>query len=234
MPLDPKWRQTVDDGLTNKAWDEFDTIIKAEIDDYNLRLAKTPGFFMLDMKIFKAMIWTESGGPANPAWKTRPMQIGNPGDPGLAVLKDGKEAAPLIMSDALKRDIKTGDINKPKLNVRAGIAYALTRLATSDMKSVDDPKDPTIREYAVVAGDSLSKIAGKVGTTVESLKKLNPTAHVLHPGQKLKYRKASIQRVITGWMGATSANLAARYNTGDSHYKEKLDYVLSLFPKLKR
>ncbi len=234
MSLDPKWKQTVNDGLTNKDWDQYDALIKAEVDDYNRRLARTPGFVALDVKIFKAMVWTESGGPANPAWTTRPMQIGNRGDPGLAVLKEGKEAAPLIMSDALKRDIKAGDINKPELNIRAGIAYALTRLATSEMQSVNDPTDPMVREYTVVAGDSLSKIAVKKGTTVDSLKALNPSALVLHPGQKLKFRKASIQRVITGWMGVNSANLASRYNAGDPQYKEKLDYVLSLFPRLKR
>ncbi|HQU42528.1 MAG TPA: LysM domain-containing protein [Pirellulales bacterium] len=81
---------------------------------------------------------------------------------------------------------------------------------------------------------TLSRIAGKVGSTVESLRKLNPSAHLLRPGQKLTYRKAAIRRVITGWNMLNSANLAAKYNVGDPNYNEKLDYVMSLFPKLKR
>ena len=233
MTLDPKWKQTVDDGVSNKKWDEYDHLIKSEIDEYNRRFVATPRFVTLDWKIFKAVVWVESGGPANPAWTTRPMQIGNKGDPGYAVLRDGKEAANLIMSDKLKKDI-AGNINKPELNIRAGIAYALTRLVTTEMQSVDDPKDAMVRDYTVVQGDSLDRIAKKVGSTVASLQKLNPTAKILQPKQVLKYRKASIQRVITGWMAVTTANLASRYNVGDPSYQEKLDYVLSLFTKLKR
>jgi hypothetical protein len=233
MTLDPAWTRTVDDGIANPAWDEYDTLIQTEVNDYNQRLATTPGFLKIDWKVFKAVVWVESGGPSQAAWKARAMQIGNKGDPGYSVVKEGKEAAPLVMSDKLKQDIKTGDINKPELNIRAGIAYALTRLVTSEMRSVDD-KDPTINEYTVVPGDSLDAIARKVGSTVASLKQLNPTANVLQPKQKLKWRKASIQRVITGWMAANSSNLATRYNAGDKNYKEKMDYVLDLFTKLKR
>ena len=233
MTLDPGWTRTVDDGITNAAWDDYDQLIQTEVNDYNQRLATTPGFLKIDWKVFKAVVWVESGGPSSAAWKGRAMQIGNKGDPGYSVVKEGKEAAPLVMSDKLKQDIKAGDINKPELNIRAGIAYALTRLVTSDMRSVDD-KDPTINEYTVVPGDSLDAIARKVGTTVASLKQLNPTANVLQPKQKLKWRKASIQRVITNWMGVNSSNLATGYNVGDPNYKEKRDYVLDLFTKLKR
>ena len=234
MPLDAKWKQTVDMGIADKAWDEYDALIQAEVDAYQKKFAGTPGFIALDWKLFKAMVWVESGGPSNASWKTRPLQIGNPGDPGYGVLKDGKEAAPLIMLDKLKQDIKTGDINKPELNIRAGIAYALTRLVTSDMKSVDDPKNSKVYDYTVVAGDNFSKIAKDLDTTVESLQKQNPTAHVLKVGQKIKYRKASIQRVITGWSAISTTSLATRYNSGDPDYKEKLEYVLALFPKLVR
>jgi hypothetical protein len=233
MTLDPAWTRTVDDGIANPAWDEYDTLIQTEVNDYNQRLATTPGFLKIDWKVFKAVVWVESGGPSQAAWKARAMQIGNKGDPGYSVVKEGKEAAPLVMSDKLKQDIKAGDINKPELNIRAGIAYALTRLVTSEMRSVDD-KDPTINEYTVVPGDSLDAIARKVGSTVASLKQLNPTANVLQPKQKLKWRKASIQRVITSWMAANASNLATRYNAGDKNYKEKMDYVLDLFTKLKR
>jgi hypothetical protein len=228
MTLDAKWTKTVDDGISNKKWDEYDETIKSEVDDYNRRFS-----LKLDWKIFKALLWVESGGPSSSAWTTRPMQIGNKGDPGYAVVRDGKEAAGLIMSDKLKVDIK-GDINKPELNIRAGIAYALTRLVKSEMQSVDDPKDTTVYEYTVAPGDSFDRIAKNVGSTVASMQKQNPTVKMLQPKQKVKYRKASIQRVITGWMTVDTANLASRYNVGDASYKEKLDYVLDLFTKLKR
>jgi LysM repeat protein len=233
VTLNAKWKQTVDDGVSNKQWDEYDSLIQSEVKDYNRRLAATPHFKMLDWKVFKAIVWAESCGPATAAWTMRPMQIGNLKDKGYPCLRNGEETAPLIMSDKLKEDIK-GDINQPQLNIRAGIAYALVRLTTSAIKSVDDPKDTTIYEHVVEKGASFDRIAPQVDTTVASLQKLNPTAKVLKIGQKIKYRKASMQRVITGWRALTTANLATRYNVGDPHYMEKLDYVLSLFPKLQR
>jgi LysM repeat protein len=233
VTLNPKWKHTVDNGVSNKDWDEYDSLIQSEVNDYNQRLANTPHFTTFNWKMFKAMVWVESGGPHNVAWKMRPMQIGNLHDKGYPSLRNGDETAPLIMSDKLKEDIK-GDINQPQLNVRAGIAYALVRLTTSAIKSVDDPKDTTIHEYTVEKGDYFDNIAPKVDTTVASLQKLNPTAKVLKIGQKIKYRKASLQRVITGWRPLTTANLAKLYNHRDPHYMEKLDYVLALFPKLKR
>jgi hypothetical protein len=228
------WTKTVDDGITNKAWDEYDELIKTETADYNKRLAGTTRFVLIDWKIFKAMVWAESGGPSNPAWKTRPMQIGHQKDPGYAALKNQEGAAQVVMSAKLKEDIK-GDIKKPVLNIRAGIAYALSRLAEFKDMSVYDPKDATVREYTVVPGDNLYDIATKkVESTEAAMKELNPTAKVLQPGQKLKCRKASIKRIITGWRAITPSNLYTYYNKGDLRYAQKLTYVLALFPRLKR
>ena len=155
------------------------------------------------------------------------MQIGNKGDPGYQALKDGEGASSKIMSANLSRQIKLGDINTPILNIRAGIAYALMRLVKSDIESVDDPKDTIIREYTVMHGDNLSSIAKKVGSTLDSIQKLNPAAHVLKTGQKLKYRKASMMRVITGWRPANSNSMAERYYIRDPDYNQKLDYALA-------
>lgn len=79
----------------------------------------------------------ESGGPTSPAWNARVMQIGNPGDPALAVLKGATEGADLIMSEQLKKDV-VGKINEPTVNVKARIAYLITRLAKSEFQSVLD------------------------------------------------------------------------------------------------
>lgn len=60
------------------------------------------------------------------------------------------------------------------------------------------------------------------------MQKLNPAAHVLRPGQVLKYQKASLKKVITGWKLITTSNIAICYNVGDSMYAKKLDYALTL------
>ena len=110
-------------------------------------------------------------GPTSPAWNAWVMQVGNPGDPALAVLKGATEGADLIMSEQLKKDV-VGKINEPAVNVKAGIAYLVTRLAKSEFQSVLDSVDTKTFDYIVVAGDSLDKIAQKVGSTVDVLKKL--------------------------------------------------------------
>ena len=57
------------------------------------------------------------------------------------------------------------------------------------------------------------------------------TAHLLRPGQVLKYQKASRQKVIVGWKIITTSSIATNYNFGDSLYTKKLDYVLTLIRK---
>jgi len=238
MALSKKWIDTVEKGIDDVRWDEFDGLIQKEVSSYSSRLNKTPGFQSPSWHYFKAMVWNESGGPDNAAWKTRPMQIGNKGDPAYDVLKNQREGSSLIMDAALKGDIKADKINTPTVNVRAGIAYLYTRMATYEHRSVRDTKDTAKYTYTVQANDNYSKIAGKVGTTVPELKKSNPKVDPgkLQLGQKLDYHKAEIKLVITGWRKFTTQTIADRYNGGgDVNYKAKLDYLIDkVFPKLKR
>jgi len=53
---------------------------------------------------------------------------------------------------------------------------------------------------------------------------------VIHAKDKVQYRKAKMQRRITGWRLLSAATLAARYNVGDASYAEKLAYVKALLP----
>ena len=113
-------------------------------------------------------------------------------------------------------------------NIRAGIGYLLMKLANFTFQNVADP-DATVYEIIVRSGDSLDKLARAHGTTIEMLKKLNPLAQVLKPGQGLKYQKAAIKKVIIGWKQITTANISAYYNGGgDSNYAAKLDYALAV------
>jgi LysM repeat protein len=236
MAISQKWKDTVNRGIDDARWDEYDDLIKKEVDGLNRRLAVTPQFHKLDWLFIKAMLWTESGGPDNASWKKRVMQIGNPGDPAYQLMKDGKEGSALIMESTLHNDLKTL-IDNPEVNIRAAIAYLYTRLAKFESKSIPDPNDKTINEYKVIKGDSLSAIASKVGTTVEELYALNPAAKVMiKPGQALKYRKAKMGLTIVGWRIANTWEIANRYNGGgDPNYSGKLNYLLTaVFPKLKR
>lgn len=57
---------------------------------------------------------------------------------------------------------------------------------------------------------------------------------MLRPGQKIRYRKARMQRTIKGWRPHASWVIAERYNVGDENYALKLDYVTELFKQMKR
>lgn len=115
----------------------------------------------------------------------------------------------------------------PSCNIRAGIGYLLMRMANFAIKNIPNA-DTKVYEVTVKSGDSLDLLARIHNSTVETLKKLNPSAKVLHPGQVLKYQKASMQKVIIGWKVITTSNIAIYYNVGDSSYAKKLDYALSL------
>jgi len=136
MPKTPyeKWQDTVNQGITDPAWDRYDPTIRILVAEFNARLGRKSRYVEkpmppLNWKWIKAMVRVESGGPTNPAWKTRPMQIGNPGDAGLGVLKRGEEGSNLIMDEKLKAGL--AQINTPAVNIKAGTAYLLTRLSES-------------------------------------------------------------------------------------------------------
>lgn len=208
---------------------------------YNSRFiedAFRTGYPGVDWKLAKAMVWVESGGPKNPAWNSRVMQIGNSGDPAHGVLKSGTEGSSVIMTDALWQAIKTQSIDQPVLNIRAGIAYLFTRMAYFATGTVRDSDDTRIYVEVIRHGDSLEKIARRVGTTVEILASMRKesTSTVLRVGEKLQYYKASQATVIQRWRPWDYPTIADRYNGGgDPAYAEKLEYVHTiLFPKLVR
>ncbi len=234
MALTEEWKRTFDDALTNPQWDQYDDLIRREIEEYNQRFKATPGFRALDWNLAKAILWVESGGPGNPAWTSRAMRIADRGDPGFHVLRGGQESAPAIISDNLRMAL-SGDINDPRINIRAGIAYLLTRLALSELQSVDDPINTKLRPYTVQAGDTWPAIAarGELGTTEQSLRQVNPGVD-LQPGITIQVRKARVKRVITGWRPA-NMNTLSRYNgRGDVDFAAKLAYALALIPRLER
>lgn len=231
-----KWQDTVNMGITDTRWDQYDDTIKAVVSEFNSRLGKKSRYAespmpRLDWKWVKAVIWVESGGPSNPMWKTRPMQIGNPNDKGLGVLKRGDEASNIVMDEKLKANLI--QINTPTVNIKAGTAYLLNRLSRSTFKSLRSGTDKTPHEYTVISGDSFDKIAKKNDTTIDELKKSNPAkVAMIKPGDKLKYYKAKSERVIHGWRAISALTIAGRYNVGDPKYSKKLTYVFNeLLPK---
>lgn len=223
-----KWQDSIDQAVGNTKWNTWDCEIQAAVNEYNRHLSGIAGYSSLDWQLIKAMVWVETGAN-NSEWNTKPMQIGVAGDPGMTSFLSGKEGGDLILPPVWKKNMTESSIRTmPAYNIRAGIGYLLMRMAYFEHRSVLGA-DTRVYEIAVKPGDSLDKIAKTQGSTVDTLRKLNPTATVLRPRQVLKYQKASIQRVITSWRPISIASIAQRYNGGgDPNYAKKLDYALSL------
>ncbi len=226
-----KWQDGINKAVGDAKWNSWDCEIQMAVNEYNRHLSGTAGYMPLDWQIIKAMVWVETG--ANDSeWNSKPMQIGVAGDPGMTSLLSGKEGGDLILPKGWKGRLTTGSVRSiPAHNIRAGIGYLLMRMANFEHRSLLGA-DSKVYEVAVKPGDSLDKIAKVQGSTVDTLRKLNPTAAVLRPGQLLKYQKASMQRVVTSWRHISTATIAQRYNGGgDPSYSKKLDHALSLVRK---
>lgn len=223
-----KWRVGVD--RAGAGWDVYDCEIQSVVNEYNRHLAETPGYFPLNWKIIKAMLWVETGG-GSPDWELKPMQIGNHNDPGLASLLLGDEGGHLIIPPSMRRSLSMGSAtSNPVQNIRAGVGYLLMRLAVYGTKSVL-AADSKVYEVTATLGDSLDRIAKAQGSTLDVMKKLNPSIHIVRAGDVLKYQKATVQRVIAGWRPISGGSIAQRYNQGDPKYAEKFGYASSAINK---
>lgn len=226
-----KWMDGIDKAIGNPKWQIYDCEIQIAVAEYNRHLTGVAGYHPLDWRLVKAMAWVETGA-ADDFWLTNPMQIGMYNDPGLDALLSGKEGGGLILPPAWKaRLTRCAARSIPAYNIRAGIGYLLMRLANFSVRSLPTDDRKTY-EIAVKAGDSLDKIARAQGSTIEVMRRLNPGATILRPGQVLNVQKATIGRIITGWKPATTANIGRYYNARDPvTYAKKLDYALAAIHK---
>jgi hypothetical protein len=223
------WQDGINKALDDPKWSIYDCEIKTVTGEFNRHLSQTPNYHLLDWRLVKSMLWVETGA-ASPEWKTRPMQIGVAGDPGLAALLSGDEGGELILPKTWQNRLTAGTVRTlPSHNIRAGVAYLLMRSAVFDFKTIVDQKSAGPYKVTVLAGDSLAKIAKKQSSTIEVLKSLNGPSSVLKPGQVLLVEKGAIRRVISTWRLMSTASIAQRYNGGgDPLYAQKLDYAFSV------
>lgn len=226
------WQDTINGALSDTTWQDYDCGIQRIVGQFNRHLSATAGYIPLDWQLIKAMVWTESGGPTSRAWINNPIQIGNPGDPGLTALFSKNEGGMLIIPPELRSKLTMASTRiSPQMNIGAGVAYLLMRLAKFDFATIEDDQDRRTYDVLVKPGDTLEKIAKLNGTTVETLRKYNGGAIILRPGQSLKYQKASVQKIITRWTAASAISIARLYNVGDPAYAKKITYCLSIMQK---
>ena len=97
-----------------------------------------------------------------------------------------------------------------------GSAYAfrgcIVNPAIGDIHYVEPSKLTT---YTVQAGDTLSGIASKYGTTYQELARINNIANpnVIYPGQVIKINGGTVEKTYTVKSGDTLSGLANKYGT---------------------
>ena len=212
----------------------YDNIIKTRVSEFNRKHN-----INLDSDLIKAMIVVESGGERvrnETKWDNAcdydPMQIANNGDYALEGLAKGVEDCRFVGNfDRLKDERKT-----PWNKQRKAWDYSNTNMSAEESiyggigwllnKAVENVEEGPITKYEVKPGDSLSKIAVRNGSTLETLKRVNKGMSYdrLQIGQKINFRFASRKFNPRGvdWKEAVKD-----YNGGgDSHYVEKVFGVL--------
>ncbi|TKC83056.1 LysM peptidoglycan-binding domain-containing protein [Trinickia terrae] len=85
------WQNYVNNAASQpEKWNQYDCEIQTAVHEYNSHLGTVAGYMPLDWHLIKAMTWVETGA-GKPEWNSSPIQIGNPGDPGLTALLNGNE-----------------------------------------------------------------------------------------------------------------------------------------------
>jgi hypothetical protein len=224
------WKAGID--RADGEWDHYDSVVMRVVGEYNVQLRDTPGFFPVDWRLVKAMLWTESGANVD-AWRTKPLQIGVGPDPGLRALLLGQEGGDLILPPCVV--LTTSNVlTNPHANIRAGVGYMLIRMANYGFATM--PDDSSVFSVSAGPGDSFSALARKHRSTVDTLQKLNPGIRSIRAGQILKCQRASVRKTIVGWKTFDVNTVARRYNgngqpTGDSFYARKLEYAMIAIKK---
>lgn len=230
-----KWKDSLDKARDNPRFFELDKTIIDTVNTYNKHLSNTPNYKPLDWKLIKAMILAESTSFETNAWRTRPLQIGNSGDPGLRSLLEGNEGGYLIIPPAWQNGRLTisSALNNQTDNIRAGVGYLLMKAANRDIRRIEDPKGEILETSVTPTLNSAWKIAQAFGTTVDSLKEVNAKKKIyinnLQINQKIYYRKSSMRKVITGWKKIDKNTVYNLYNKNKkSNYSEKIDYAIEI------
>ncbi|WP_310003150.1 hypothetical protein [Caballeronia sp. LZ043] len=115
-----KWRDGLSGASKHTRWNKWDHEIQTAVSEYKQHLYQYAGFFSLDWRLIKAMVWVETGADS-PEWNVKPVQIGVPGDPGLKSLLSAEEGGDLILPPLWRGRLTIATVrSSPVHNIRVG------------------------------------------------------------------------------------------------------------------
>ncbi len=229
--LSEAWVRGIPHNPLEPAWSVYDTDIAATVRIYNDYLARQAGFRPLPPLLIKAMCWTETGAESI-KWKSRPMQIGNTGDAGLAELLSTKPASMLILPPSFRKggmyELTFSNVRTlPVFNIRAGVGYLLLRASTLIKTPVIDDNGQffadTVRKH-----DTLFNMSRRDSTTIQELQTSNPSSLTrrLQPETTLRFRHISIEDTFS-FTRIDAYQAASTYNNNAvEEYTNTLNYCI--------
>ncbi len=214
----------------NPKWDSHDNTINTTVSAYKSHLQSLGNAPQFDARVIKAMLWVESGAN-DPAWNTKPMQIGVPGDPGLRDFFDPARPGTSLIPPTMKAGLNAlSAVTSPTANIQAGTGYLLMRIGTFAMTNFNKPGG--VRKMVMVkAGDTIERLAKLHQSTTLSILGSNPTvtANSLRIGQGIIIAQAELRWTPTSWRAFTADTIAQNYNGGgDKNYSVKLAHCMKL------
>lgn len=216
---------------------KHDELIIKWTDYYNARMNPP---VKLEYKAAKAMMCTESANFPD-AFAHDPMQMANKGDMGLDLLRSRGDNLDILDTDFSEfAGIEhTPNVNgkwdytnsrmTPELSIKGGLAFLFSKAITPAYR---DAEKGEVLEYSIVRGDNPSVIGKKLGTTSRVIIKYNPglNPNNLQIGQKIRYRKAKLEKYAADWKDWRSAVMS--YNGGGSrNHGKNFDFWMSQFDK---
>ncbi len=206
-------------------WSTHDHIIQTTVAAFDRFHSGRSGYVGPRWELVKAVVWIESGGPNNSAWKNKPMQIGVRGDLGIVDVTTKPEMA-LFIPPEIRRRLDAATIrNSPAANIEAGLALMHRKMAFLSRKPKTNPHLPGSETAAL--GDAMGRAVWTLATRNQAkLPIMGSKPH--HRDRRAHEGPHALESYICAWLPFCPVTIYQRYNVGDNTYVRKLEFCMKL------
>ena len=205
------------------AWSMYDHVIRTCVTDFARFHSGRSGYIAPRWELIKAVIWIESGGPRNSAWKDKPMQIGVRGDLGIVDVTTQPEMGLIIPPDIRVRLNASTIRADPAANIQAGLALLHRKMAFLGRRPKTHPPDSSAERLA-----SIDRRLGNTTLVLNHRLARDKTDLTLSSHRRTHGRPQTSESYISAWLPFCPVTIYQRYNIGDNTYVRKLEHCMKL------